>query len=44
VRLNWRKWGLRGMRFGKRLIFTLEDVEAAEKRNQAAGPGSTGTV
>lgn len=32
VRSNWRRWGLRGARFGKRLIFDNETVREAERR------------
>lgn len=37
VRHNWRKWKLNGTKFGKRLLFTFESVEAAERRRAAAG-------
>lgn len=32
VRGNWRRWGLRGARFGKRLIFSNETVLEVERR------------
>lgn len=32
IRANWRKWGLHGMKFGKRLLFTAEDVAAVERK------------
>lgn len=32
VRNHWRRWKLNGTKFGKRLLFTLESVEAEERR------------
>jgi hypothetical protein len=32
IRQNWRKWGLHGMRFGRRMLFSADDVEAVERR------------
>jgi hypothetical protein len=32
VRSNWRKWGLRGAKFGKKLIFDDATVRETERR------------
>lgn len=34
VRANWRRWGLKPMRFGKRMLFPIEQVEEVERRMQ----------
>jgi hypothetical protein len=31
---NYRKWGLRPMRFGRRLLFPIEQIVALERRMQ----------
>jgi len=34
VLANYKRWGLRPMRFGKRLIFPMPQVEAVERQMQ----------
>lgn len=31
VRRNWRRWGLKGTRFGKGYVFSIESVEKVER-------------
>lgn len=33
---NWQKWGLKSIRFGKKRLFSLESVEAVERRKLSA--------
>ncbi|MDX0491550.1 hypothetical protein GOC53_14900 [Sinorhizobium medicae] len=32
VRRNWRRWGLKGSKFGKEYVFTRASVEDVERR------------